>query len=112
MTDATSPEPEALDEFLGTEQPSLVRRYATFWVPAVVLLVLALAVVKCSSGGGKPDYITEAVTQRSLDLTVTATGNLRPTNQVQVGSEVSGRIDRGLVDVNDRGAQGQGLALD
>ncbi len=42
----------------------------------------------------KPDYITAEVESRSLDLTVTATGNLRPTNQVEVGSEVSGRIDR------------------
>ncbi len=42
--------------------------------------------------------------------TVTATGNLRPTNQVQVGSEVSGRIDHIYVDVNDRVARGQVMA--
>src|SRR5690606_23266837 len=58
----------------------------------------------------KPEYITEAVVERSLDIEVTATGNLRPTNQVDVGSEVSGRIDRVLVDVNDRVARGQVLA--
>jgi HlyD family secretion protein len=39
----------------------------------------------------KPQYITEQVIERSLDIEVTATGNLRPTNQVDVGSEVSGR---------------------
>jgi HlyD family secretion protein len=50
------------------------------------------------------------VARHSLDLTVTATGNQRPTKQVQVGSEVSGRIDRVLVDVNDRVGQGQVLA--
>jgi HlyD family secretion protein len=114
MTDATTPEseapPESLDEFLGTEEPSRIRRWAKYWVPAVAVLVLLLAVAKCAGGGGKPEYITEAVTQRSLALTVNATGNLRPTNQVQVGSEVSGRIDRVLVDVNDRVAQGQVLA--
>jgi len=41
---------------------------------------------------------------------VSATGNLRPTNLVEVGSEVSGRIDEVLVDVNDRVVQGQVLA--
>ncbi len=41
---------------------------------------------------------------------MTATGNLRPTNQVQVGSEVSGRIDNIYVDVNDRVARGQVMA--
>jgi HlyD family secretion protein len=50
------------------------------------------------------------VSERSLDIEVTATGNLRPTNQVDVGSEVSGRVDRVLVDVNDRVARGQVLA--
>jgi HlyD family secretion protein len=109
MTDATN-QPESLDEFLGTEEPSKIRKYAKFWVPGVIVLVLLLAVVQCTRGGGKPEYISEEVTQRSLALTVTATGNLRPTNQVQVGSEVSGRIDAVLVDVNDRVAQGQVLA--
>lgn len=110
MNEAATPPPETLDEFLGTEEPSRLRRWARYWVPAVAVIVLLLAVVQCAGGGGKPDYITEDVTQRSLALTVTATGNLRPTNQVQVGSEVSGRIDRVLVDVNDRVAQGQVLA--
>ena len=50
------------------------------------------------------------MTERSLDIEVTATGNLRPTNQVDVGSEVSGRVDRVLVDVNDRVVRGQVLA--
>jgi len=71
-----------------------------------VLLIVVLA----SRGEGKPEYLSEPVARHSLDITVTATGNLRPTNQVQVGSEVSGRIDRVLVDVNDRVSQGQVLA--
>jgi HlyD family secretion protein len=73
-------------------------------------VLLVLGYIFGRSGDGKPDYITEAVTQRSLDLTVTATGNLRPTNMVQVGSEVSGRIDAIYVDVNDRVARGQVMA--
>jgi len=103
-------EPEAIEDFLGTSERPRWRRWAKYWIPAVVVLLLVLVVAKCAGGSGKPDYITEEVTRRSLDLTVTATGNLRPTNQVEVGSEVSGRIDDVLVDVNDQVSRGQVLA--
>lgn len=112
MTDATMPERESeqLDEFLGTTPRPRWRRWMKYWLPGLVVLALVLAIATCSRGEGKPEYITEPVVERSLDLTVTATGNLRPTNQVQVGSEVSGRIDRIFVDVNDRVGRGQVLA--
>ena len=99
-----------IDEFLGEKPRPRWRRWMKFWLPALLLLVLALMVSRCFGGDEAPGYITEEVVLRSLDLTVTATGNLRPTNQVQVGSEVSGRIDRVLVDVNDRVVPGQVLA--
>ncbi|MCK9562940.1 MAG: efflux RND transporter periplasmic adaptor subunit [Bacteroidales bacterium] len=41
---------------------------------------------------------------------VTATGNLEPTNEVSVGSELSGLIDEVFVDINDRVVSGQPLA--
>lgn len=112
MTDTTvAAEPDTIDEFLGTKPRPRWRRWLKFWLPALVVLVLIGTIATCSQSGDEPNYITQPVIDRSLDLTVTATGNLRPTNQVQVGSEVSGRIDRIAVDVNDRVAQGQVLAL-
>jgi HlyD family secretion protein len=109
MNDVATQPTETIDEFLGTETKPRWRRWAKYWIPAVIVLALALIVV-LSRGDSKPSYIAEPVTKHALDITVTATGNLRPTNQVQVGSEVSGRIDRVLVDVNDRVARGQVLA--
>jgi HlyD family secretion protein len=109
MNDVATPPTETIDEFLGTETRPRWRRWAKYWIPAAVVLVL-LVIVLASRGDNKPSYIAEPVTQHALDITVTATGNLRPTNQVQVGSEVSGRIDRVLVDVNDQVARGQVLA--
>jgi len=106
---ATIQEPESVDEFLGTTTRPRWRRWAKYWIPAGIVLVL-LVIVLASRGDNKPEYIAEPVSRHSLDITVNATGNLRPTNQVQVGSEVSGRIDRVLVDVNDRVARGQVLA--
>jgi HlyD family secretion protein len=113
MTDMTAApaageQPQTVDEFLGTSERPRWKRWAKYWVPALVVVLLALYFFRGGEAG--PEYITEEVVERSLDIEVTATGNLRPTNQVDVGSEVSGRIDRVLVDVNDRVARGQVLA--
>src|SRR5690606_25530086 len=45
-----------------------------------------------------------------LTVTVTATGNLEPRNQVEIGSELSGTIAKVYVDVNDEVKAGQVLA--
>ncbi|MXP30182.1 efflux RND transporter periplasmic adaptor subunit [Porphyrobacter algicida] len=107
---AASAESEQLEEFLGTKPRPRWRRWMKFWLPGLIVVILILAISTCSRRDGEPQYISEPVIERSLDLTVTATGNLRPTNQVQVGSEVSGRIDNIYVDVNDRVARGEVLA--
>src|SRR6185503_1929670 len=59
------------------------------------------------SAGG---YATETARRGNLQVTVTATGNLQPTNEVQVGSEQSGLVTQVFVDNNDRVTQGQPLA--
>lgn len=56
------------------------------------------------------EYETAAVRRGNLAVTVTATGNLEPTNQVEVGIEVSGTIRTVEVDYNDRVTVGQVLA--
>lgn len=114
MNDAATPsirEEDTIEDFLGTKPRPRWKRTMKFWLPALILLGLALLIARCAAGDEGPKYITETVASRSLDLTISATGNLRPTNHVEVGSEVSGRIDRVLVDVNDRVAQGQVLAI-
>jgi HlyD family secretion protein len=82
-----------------------------YWLPGIGLLLLVLVIAQCSGGAPKPDYITAAVAQESLALSVTATGNLRPTNQVEVGAEVTGPLDSVLVDVNDPVTKGQVIAV-
>jgi HlyD family secretion protein len=114
MNDSTTFPPndgrtQSVDEFLGVEERPRWRRWAKFWIPGLLVVLVGLYFIN-RGGGDTPEYITEAVVERSLDIEVTATGNLRPTNQVDVGSEVSGRIDRVLVDVNDRVTRGQVLA--
>ena len=109
---AATPDTDAsVEEFLGVKERPRWRRWMKFWLPGLVILALILGVATCSGGSGEPSYITEEVAEESLDLTVTATGNLRPTNQVTVGAEVTGPVDQVLVDVNDRVTKGQVIAI-
>ena len=55
-------------------------------------------------------YQTAEITRGDLVVTVAATGNLQPTNQVDVGSELSGIMESVKVDVNDTVKRGQVLA--
>jgi HlyD family secretion protein len=57
-----------------------------------------------------PAFHTEEVKRGDLVVTVSATGTLQPTNQVDVGSEVSGLVESVFVDDNDRVETGQVLA--
>lgn len=58
----------------------------------------------------KYTYKTEKITTGALTVTVSATGKLRPTNQVEVGSELSGIIESVFVTENDIVKVGQVLA--
>ena len=113
MNETSNPaEQPSVDEFLGTKPRPRWRRTMKYWLPAlIVLVVLALILSAVFSEKPKPSYITEAVAQESLSLSVTATGNLRPTNQVEVGAEVTGPLDSVLVDVNDRVTKGEVIAV-
>ena len=98
----------ATDEFLGVTPQPAWRRRIKWIVLAVVLVGLALLLSKCVFGGSdKPDYATVPVQRGNLTVTVSATGKLAPTNQVTVGSQLSGLVTRVVVDVNDRVTAGQ-----
>jgi HlyD family secretion protein len=63
-----------------------------------------------SGGSGEPNYVTAEVTRGPMTVTVSATGTLEPTNEVDVGAETNGRVAEVLVDFNDRVTKGQVLA--
>lgn len=101
---------EDLDEFLGVKPARPWRRYARWGAMGLVLLIVLLVLVRCFGGSGDPDYATAKVKRGHLVTTVSATGKLAPTNQVTVGSQLSGLVTKVLVDVNDRVVAGQALA--
>jgi HlyD family secretion protein len=101
----------SVEDFLGEKELPRWRRWMKFWLPALIIAALILAILIFTGGDSEVTYITEETTEESLDLTVTATGNLRPTNQVTVGAEVTGPVDQVLVDVNDQVTRGQVIAV-
>lgn len=78
-----------------------------------VILAIALGIVTYfwrSEEDNSFVYKTEEVKLGSLTVTVSATGKLTPTNQIEVGSELSGIIESVFVDENDVVESGQVLA--
>lgn len=100
-----------LDDFLGVKQQPAWRRYLKWVLIAVGVVLLALLLKSWLAGTAPVEYTTEKAAQGSFQVTVSATGKLAPTNQVQVGSELSGLVTKVVVDVNDRVVIGQPLAL-
>ncbi|WP_188063811.1 efflux RND transporter periplasmic adaptor subunit [Sphingobium sp. KCTC 72723] len=99
-----------LDEFLGAKPAKPWRKWAVRGGLLALLLVVVLLVSRCFAGDDKPNYATREVRTGDLTVSVSATGNLKPVNQVDVGSEQSGKIIAVYVDVNDRVTKGQRLA--
>src|SRR6185369_388655 len=87
------------------------RRAVKLGVMALGGLLLVFLLMRWFSGPAAPDYATVPVERGHLVTTVSATGKLAPTNQVTVGSQLSGLVTRVVVDVNDRVSAGQPLAL-
>ena len=80
----------------------------------IVVLVLGIAAIlwvsRMESSAKTVEYKTQAAKQGNLTITVSATGNLEPTNQVDVGSELSGTVRALETDYNDNVTVGQVLA--
>jgi len=106
-----TPQRPGLDEFLGRKPPSPRTRKLRKALPfAAMLLVAVLAVLYFARREPPTSYATQQVQRGDLRVTVSATGNLQPTSEVEVGSELSGLVTEVNVDNNDRVTRGQVLA--
>lgn len=103
---------QSTDDFLGVKPVPAWRRYLKWVAVAIGVILLALLVQRCAFGGkAATDYATQTASRGDLTVSVSATGKLAPTNQVTVGSQLSGLVTKVVVDVNDRVTAGQPLAL-
>ena len=87
-------------------------RLKRWGMTGALALVVTAALFAWGFSGGGPEvaYQTQQARRGDLTITVSATGNLEPTNQVDVGSERSGIVKSVEVDFNDRVTVGQVLA--
>jgi HlyD family secretion protein len=108
-TTITSSEVErTLGEVASAAAPAW-RRWLPWLLGAAALAIGAVLWLGRDRAGGA-GFITQPVTRGALTVTVTATGNLEPRNQVDIGSELSGTVRLVNVDVNDEVERGEVLA--
>ena len=102
-----------VEKIVSDMAASTGRKRRRAWIAGVGLMLTIAAVGALSvlhKGGDSTQYQTQPVQVGNLSITVTATGNLEATNQVEVGSELSGIITRMTADYNDTVEAGQPLA--
>lgn len=102
---------EHLDDFLGVKPQAPWKRYIKWVAIAVGVVLLCLLLARCFGAKPQTEYTSTPATRGNLTVTVSATGKLAPTNQVTVGSQLSGLVTKVVADVNDRVVAGQPLAL-
>jgi HlyD family secretion protein len=102
---------EELKKLLGADSGGMPKRRWP-WLAGALAVPAAAALLFFLSGQEKDTtrYKTETVEVGTLVVKVSATGNLQPTNQVEVGSELSGIVDQVFVEENDQVEKGQVLA--
>ena len=110
MTSSDSSEDLATIVASGASRP--VRK----WIFITIAVALAGAggwyyLGRNKGGEQKAEYHTEESKIGRISLIVTAAGNLAPTNQIIVGSELSGTAKEVLVDTNDQVKKGETLAV-
>jgi HlyD family secretion protein len=102
-----------ISQTLGIDQAPGHRKHLKRWLLLALLAIAGLTMAvawKRLEKSNSIHYQTQKVQRGNLTVTVTATGTLEPTNQVDVGSEVSGTIETVEVDYNDQVKVGQVLA--
>lgn len=101
-----------IDEILSINDLVPAYKRAKVWGIAAIIATFIIVVVMLlyPKGNVSLQYKTDHVQQGTLIVTVTATGELKPVNEVDVGTEVSGTIKTVAVDYNDLVKAGQILA--
>jgi HlyD family secretion protein len=99
-----------LAQLIAAGKPKGWRRRWPLLAGLALLILAGYFLLRPSGEPAGPRFLTEAASRGNLTVSVSASGTLAPTNEVEVGSELSGIVEQVLVDVNDRVKKGQVLA--
>src|SRR6266496_4758568 len=91
-------------------KPARVRRPRWLWIMALVASGLGLGWYLNQPAGSTLAYETVLVSRGELTQVVTASGQLNPVVKVEVGSQISGIIEKLFVDFNSQVKEGQVIA--
>ncbi|MFY4783156.1 efflux RND transporter periplasmic adaptor subunit [Aliarcobacter butzleri] len=103
---------DLLEELESFSSKKRINRKFIYIAIAIVsfLAIVLFFIFNGNDKSNKIEYITKKVTQGDLSVVVSTTGNLNPTNSVEIGIEVSGTLKEIFVDFNDEVKAGQILA--
>ena len=107
-----NPSADTIRETLGVDRGGKKPGKKWIWGGALIALgvIGGVSYTFYRTPGDTVRYESSPVERKTLTTTVSATGNLEPTNSVDVGIEVSGTIREVLVDYNDRVKKGEVMA--
>jgi HlyD family secretion protein len=101
-----------IHDTLGLTPRGRRRRIGRWLFAALILVVVAGAALRwrATPAQAVSPYKTESVQKGALTVSVTATGELKPVTQVNIGTEISGIVESVDVDFNSTVTVGQTLA--
>ncbi|MDD4616642.1 MAG: efflux RND transporter periplasmic adaptor subunit [Alphaproteobacteria bacterium] len=106
--------PETISQGLGLnksgKKPLVFGKKRALIAGALAIIAVGFLAFGRGNSGSPVKYKTEPVVQGDLVVKVSATGNLQPTTEVDVSSELSGIVDEVLVQDNDTVTKDQVLA--
>jgi len=88
------------------------KKLVKYGIAGLAVIVITITAFRLMSGGAQSvELRTEKITRDNISNTVTATGTLEASVTVEVGTQVSGKIDKLFADYNSRVYKGQLIAM-
>lgn len=106
---AMSNDKEKIQNLLGEEGQTGMSKRKRWALGFITVAIISAVSWWMGNKDAAPRYLTEAVKQGVLQVEVTANGTLEAEQEVTIGSELSGIVEKVFVDVNDTIKEGQVL---
>ncbi len=87
------------------------KKWIVLLLVLIFVLIIGWIVYRTVVKNGQVEYQVAEVVRGDLENTISSTGTINPVIKVEVGTQVSGILDRVYVDFNDQVTKGQLLAV-